>query len=84
LFFKDQGEEHFQFCYKNVNFQEMQEGVDEYVKYEACFSKNRICLTYSSIMERAATFCKYKIEKKINATLVGVLLKRLRFGQFYL
>ncbi len=36
-FFKDQGEEHFQFCYKNVNVQEMQEGVDEYVKYEACF-----------------------------------------------
>jgi hypothetical protein len=34
-------------------------------------------------MERTATFCKYKMKKKINATLVGVLLKRLRFGQFY-
>jgi hypothetical protein len=61
----------------------MQEGVDEYVKYEACFSKNRICFTHSNIMERAAIFCKYKMKKKINATLVGVLLKMLRFGQFY-
>ncbi len=32
-------------------------------------------------MERAATFCKYKMKNKINATLVGVLLKRLRFGK---
>jgi hypothetical protein len=81
---KDQGEEHFQFCHKNVNVQEMQEGVNEYVKYEGCFSKNRIFLTSSNIMQRAATFCKYKMKKKINANLVGVLLKRLRFGQFYL
>ncbi len=34
-------------------------------------------------MERAVIFCKHKMKKKIGATLVGVLLKMLKFGQFY-
>jgi hypothetical protein len=35
----------FEFCHMNVNSQEMQEVVDEYVKYEACFCKIKVCLT---------------------------------------
>jgi hypothetical protein len=55
---KDQKEEHFQFCYKNVNAKEMQDGVDEFVQYGSCFNKNN-----NNIMERATTFCKYKMKK---------------------
>jgi hypothetical protein len=61
----------------------MQEGVDEYVKYRSCFCKNKICLTHNNIMERTATFCIYKMKKKIGSTLPGVILEMLRFGQFY-
>jgi hypothetical protein len=35
-------------------------------------------------MEKVATFCKYKMKKKIDNTLLGNLLEMLRFGQFYL
>jgi hypothetical protein len=35
----------FEFCHMNVNSQEMQEVVDEYVKCEACFCKIKVCLT---------------------------------------
>jgi hypothetical protein len=34
-------------------------------------------------MEKVVIFCKYKKKKKIGATFVGVLLKMLKFGQFY-
>jgi hypothetical protein len=81
-YLKDQGEEHFQFCHRNVSFEHIQ-GVDEYVKYGSCFCKNRICLTHNNIMERIVTFCKYKMKKKIGNTLLGVILEMLRFGQFY-
>ncbi len=70
---KDQGEEHFQFCHRNVSLEQMQEGVDEYVKYGACFCKNKIYLTQNNIMERVATFCKYNMKKKIGSILLGVL-----------
>jgi hypothetical protein len=46
------------------------------------FCKNRVCLTHN-IMERVATFCKYKM-KKIGSTLLSVLLEMLRSRQFYL
>lgn len=40
-------------------------------------------MTHNNIMERAIIFCKEKMKKKIGATLVGVLLEMLKFGQFY-
>jgi hypothetical protein len=43
--FKDQGEEHFQFCHRKVSLEQMQKGVDEYVKYGVCFCKNKVYLT---------------------------------------
>jgi hypothetical protein len=75
---KDQGEKHFQFCHRNVSFEQMQEGVDEYVKYGTCFCKNRIYLTHNNIMERFATFGKYKMKKNVGNIFLGVLLEMLR------
>jgi hypothetical protein len=49
------------------------QGVDEYVKYGSCFCKNKVCLTHSNIMEKATTFCKYNMKKKIGSTLLRVL-----------
>jgi hypothetical protein len=40
--------EQFEFCPKNVNFEEMQEALNEYVKYGACFSKSRVCFTHTN------------------------------------
>jgi hypothetical protein len=74
---KDQGEKHFQFCHRNVSFEQMQEGVDEYVKYGTCFCK-RVYLTHNIIMERVATFCKYKMRKNIGNIFLGVFLEMLR------
>jgi hypothetical protein len=76
---KDQGEEQFQFCHRNVSFEKMQ-GVDEYVKYGSCFCKNKVCLTHSNIIEKVATFCKYNMKKKIGSIFLGVLLKMLKYG----
>ncbi len=39
---KDQGEEHFQFCHMNVNAQEIQERVNEYVKYGLDLTKTKL------------------------------------------
>ncbi len=39
---KDQGEDHFQFCHMNINAQEMQERVNEYVKYGFDLTKKKI------------------------------------------
>jgi hypothetical protein len=52
--------------------------VDEYVKYGTCFCKNEICLTNTNLMERVATFYKYKVHKNIGSILLGVLLEMLR------
>jgi hypothetical protein len=82
---KDQKEGHFQFCHRNANAKEMQDGVDEFVQYRTCFNKNKVCLKYNNIMERATIFCKYKMKNKIKigVVLVGVLLEMLKFKQFY-
>jgi hypothetical protein len=42
--------EQFEFCPKNVNFEEMQEALNEYVKYGAYFSKSRVCFTHTNIL----------------------------------
>ncbi len=81
---KDQKEEHFQFCQRSVNANEMQDGVDEFVQYGTCFNKNQVCLIDNNIMERATTFCKYKMKKKNGVILVNVILEMLKFKQFYL
>jgi hypothetical protein len=70
---KDQKEEHFQFCHRNVNAKKMQDWVDEFMQYGTCINKNKVCLTENNIMERATTFCK------IGVILVCVLLEMLKF-----
>jgi hypothetical protein len=39
---KDQGEYHFHFCHMNVSAQEMQEKVNEYVKYGLDLTKKKL------------------------------------------
>ena len=78
---KDKGEDHFQCVHKNVTPEQM-EGLEEYIKYGTPFAKNRIVLTHTNLIERAATYCRYKMKKQLGSTLPGTLLPMLRFGQF--
>ncbi len=60
----------------------MEEGVEEYVKHGTPFAKNRIILTHKNLIERVATFCKFKLKKQLGNTLSGVLLPMLQSGQY--
>jgi hypothetical protein len=79
---KDQGEEHFQFCHRNVSLEHMQKGVDEYVKYGVCFCKNKVYLTQQHHGE-SCNLLQTKVKKKIGSILLSVLLEMLKFGLFY-
>lgn len=79
---KDKGEDHFQCVYKNVTDAQLEEGVEEYIKHGTPFAKNRVVLTHTSLIERAATYCKFKLKKHLGSTLPGTLLPMLRSGQF--
>jgi hypothetical protein len=43
----------------NVDSKKVQNAIDEYVKYGVCFCK--VYLTHTNLMERVATFYKYKV-----------------------
>jgi hypothetical protein len=73
---KDEGEEHFQFCYKMLVLNRCKRELMNM----SSFCKNRFCLTHN-IMKRVATFYKYKMTK-IGSTLLNVLLQMLRSRQF--
>ena len=62
---KDKGEDHFQCVHKNVTPEQMEEGLEEYIKYGTPFAKNRIVLTLTNLIERAATYCRYKMKNAI-------------------
>ena len=79
---KDKGEDHFQCVRKNVTHEQMEEGLEEYIKYGTPFAKNRIVLTHTNLIERVATYCRYKMKTQLDSTLLGTLLPMLRSGQF--
>jgi len=76
---KDQGEDHFDCVHHNVTDEQMKEGVEEYVKYGTPFTKNRVILTHQNVIEKAATFYKFK---QLGSTLPGTLLPMLQSGQY--
>jgi hypothetical protein len=77
---KDKGKIHFQCIHKNVTPEEIAEEKEEYVKYGTPFAKNRIILTHKNLLERAATYCTYKLRKQLGSTLPSTLLPMLRSG----
>ena len=60
---KDKGEDHFQCIHKNVTPEQMEEGLEEYIKYGILFAKNSIFLIHTNLIERATTYCRYKMRK---------------------
>ena len=79
---KDKGEYHFQCIHKNVTPEQMEEGLEEYIKYGTPFAKNRIVLIHTSLIQKATTYCRYKIRKELDSTLPGTLLPMQRSSQF--
>ena len=75
---KDKGEIYFQCIYRNVTPEEFTEGEEEYVKHGTPFAKNKIVLTHKNLLERAATYCTYKLRKQLGSTLPSTLLPMLR------
>ena len=79
---KDKGEDHFQCVHKNVTLEQMEEGLEEYIKYGTSFAKNRIFLICTNFIERFVTYCRYKMRKQLGSTLPDTLLPMLNSGQF--
>jgi hypothetical protein len=68
----------FQFCQMNVNYEKMQEEVDECVKYGIWFAKKSLLHT-QELHEKIAIFYRYKMRKKISTIHPSVIIKMLRF-----
>jgi hypothetical protein len=77
---KDKGKIHFQCVHRNVTPEEIIEGEEEYVKHGTPFAKSKIVLTHKNLLERAATYCMYKLRKQLGSTLPSTLLPMLRSG----
>ena len=48
---KDKGEQHFDVVHNNITEDELEAGIDEYVKYGTPFAKNKVVLTSRNLLE---------------------------------
>jgi hypothetical protein len=78
---KDRGEDYFEVVYNNVTDAKLVEGLEEFVKHATSFAKTKIVLTSRNLLERVATYLKFKMKNQLGSTLPGVLLM-LQSGTF--
>lgn len=81
-YIKDRGGDHFVMVQKNVNESELEDGLEEYVKFGNPYKDTRIVLTSTNVMLKAGVYVEHKMNKQIGSTIPGVLLHMLRFGTY--
>jgi len=79
---KNKGHNHFECVHRNVTPEQIAEGIEEYIKHGTPFAKNKIVLTHKNLIERATTFCRYKLKKQLGSTLPSTLLPMLHSRQY--
>lgn len=79
---KDKGEDNFQCIQQNITNVQLEEGEEEYIKYGTPFVKNQVVFTHKNLLERVATYYKYKLWKHLGSTLPGTLLPMLQSRQY--
>ena len=77
-YIKDKGEDHFEVVHNNITHEDLTIGLEEYVKFDTPFAKNKVVLTSKNLLERCLCYLQYRMKSQLGSTLLGVLLHILR------
>ena len=81
---KDRGEDHFEVVHNNVTDVKLAVELEEYVKHDIPFAKNKTVLTSKNLLEKCACYLKYKMHSQLRSSHQGVLLQILHRRSYIL
>ena len=73
---KDKGEDHFEVVHYNVTNEELEAGLEEYVKFGTPFANKKIVIISKNLLERCLCYLHFKMHKQLNTSLARVLFYR--------
>ena len=66
----------------NVINEELEAGLEEYVKFGTPFAKNKIVITSKNLLERYLCSLHFKMHKQLNSSFAGIFLQICRSRTF--
>jgi hypothetical protein len=79
---KDRVGDHFVMVQKNVSESELEDRLEEYMKFGNPYKNTLIFLTSTNVMIKACVYIEHKMNKQIGSTIPSMLLHMLRSGTY--